>query len=111
MISCRDVSPNLKNHTVYFHSHSKTPARPNPQHVRSLLSERLLLVDANVEVHRLHPQQHAALDLTGQRFEHGPRQRDADVEAIPVPRDDRQHLGGGVASCLGDLKVYKNMQI
>lgn len=70
----------------------------------SLLSERLLLVDADVEVHGLDPQQHAALDLPRQRVEHGRRQRDADIEAVPVPRDDRQHVGGGAAGGLGHLK-------
>lgn len=67
------------------------PVLSSPAH--SLLSQRLLLVDAHVEVHGLHPQQHAALDLLGQRVEHAPRQRDADVEAVAVPGDDGQHVG------------------
>lgn len=67
------------------------PVLSSPAH--SLLSQRLLLVDAHVEVHGLHPQQHAALDLLRQRVEHGPRQRDADVEAVAVPGDDGQHVG------------------
>lgn len=70
---------------------------------RSLLGQRLLLVDADVEVHGLDPQQHAALDLPRQRVKHGSRQRDAHIEAVPVARDDRQHVGGGAAGCLGDL--------
>ena len=77
---------------------------------RSLLCQCLLLVDADVEVHRLDPQQHAALDLPRQRVEHGSRQRDANVEAVPVPRDDRQHVGGGAAGGLGHLKVTESFK-
>ena len=71
----------------------------------SLLRQRLLLVDADVEVHRLDPEQHAALDLSRQSVEHGPRQRDADVEAVSVPGDDRQHVGRRAAGGLGHLRV------
>lgn len=121
MISCRDVSPNLKNtekrtflkpefirHAQnlqfnYLRYHSTSVFCPSPTH--SLLSQRLLLIDANVEVHWLDPQQHAALDLPRQRVEHGSRQRDANVEAVPVPCDDRQHVGGGAAGGLGHLNI------
>lgn len=96
-----------EKHTKQYFFQSQTPVVVNPGRAHSLLGQRLLLVDSHVEVHRLHPQQHAALDLSGQGFEHGPRQRDADIEAIPVTCDDRQHLGGGGAGCLGDLKGAK----
>lgn len=68
-----------------------------------LFGQRLLLVDADVKVNRLDPQQHAALNLPRQRVEHAARQRDANVEAVPVARDDGQHVGGGAAGCLSDL--------
>lgn len=41
--------------------------------------QRLLLVDAHVEEHGLHPQQHAALDLPGQGVKQGARQGDPHV--------------------------------
>lgn len=70
----------------------------------SLLGQRLLLVDADVEVHRLHPEQHAALDLPRQGVEYGRRQRDSDVEAVSVPGDDGQQVGSGAAGGLRHLK-------
>lgn len=96
-----------EEHIKQYFFQSQTPVVVNPGRAHSLLGQRLLLVDAHVEVHWLHPQQHAALDLSGQGFKHGPRQRDADIEAIPVPCDDRQQLGDGGAGCLGDLKGAK----
>lgn len=47
------------------------------------LSQCLLLIDAHVEEHRLHPQQHAALDLSGQGVKQRAWQRDSHVKAIP----------------------------
>lgn len=82
---------------------SGTKRRPDPRG-GSLLCQSLLLVDAHVEVNRLDPEQHAALDLPRQHVEHGSRQRDADVEAVSVPRDDGQHVGGGAAGRLGHLQ-------
>lgn len=43
------------------------------------------------------------IDLPRQRVEHGARQRDAHVEAVAVPRDDGQHVGGGATGGLGHL--------
>ena len=61
-----------------------TPApRPAP------LGQRLLFVDAHVEKHGLHPQQHPALDLPGQRIEQGPWQRDPHVKAVPATERKR----------------------
>lgn len=110
MISCRDVSPNLSATNTNSNSGFLFFSPPSIQTLWStkcefvsLLGQRLLLVDAHVKVHRLDPQQHSALDLPRQRVEHAARQRDPDVEAVPVARDDWQHVGCGAAGCLGDL--------
>lgn len=58
--------------------------------VGSLLGQRLLLVDAHVEEHRLDPQQHPTLDLPGQRIKHGPWQRHQNVDPGPVACDGGQ---------------------
>ncbi len=60
----------------------------------SLLGERLLLVDAHIEQHRLYPQQHAVLDLPWQCIKHASRERDANVEPVSISGDHRQHVGG-----------------
>lgn len=52
--------------------------------------QRLLLVDAHVEEHGLHPQQHAALDLPGQGVKQGARQGDPHVKAIPEMQKKRR---------------------
>lgn len=109
MISCRDVSPNLKTkrEKLCFHL---VPSKIFSRHEcegHSLLGQRLLFVDADVEVHRLDSQQHPALDLPRQRVKHAARKRDADVEAVPVACDDGQHVGGGAARRLGDLDPNK----
>lgn len=60
----------------------------------SLLGERLLLVYAHVEQHRLYPQQHAVLDLPWQCIKHATWERDANVEPVSISCDHRQHVGG-----------------
>lgn len=47
------------------------------------LSQCLLLIDAHVEEDRLHPQQHATLDLSGEGVKQWAWQRDPHVKAIP----------------------------
>lgn len=69
----------------------------------SLFSQRLLFIDADVEVHRLNPQQHSTLDLSGQGVKHRPRERDANVETISVTSDDWQEVGSGGARGLSHL--------
>lgn len=62
---------------------------PAPAPRPAPLGQRLLLVDAYVEEHGLHPQQHPALDLPGQRIEQGARQRDPHVKAVPATERKR----------------------
>lgn len=64
------------------------PAQPTGWHVP--LGQRLLLIDAHIEEHRLDPQQHPALELPRQGIEQGPRQGDPHIEAVPGER-----AGGG----------------
>lgn len=75
-----------------------------PVFFNSLLSQCLLFVDPDVEQDRLHTEKHPILDLSGQHVEHHPRHGNPDVEAIPVPRDHRWHVGGGARSRLCDFE-------
>lgn len=69
------------------------------------LGQRLLLIDAHVEEDGLHPQQHAALDLSGQGVEEGAGQRDPHIKPVAGKqwREEeaglgRQHRSGGRGS-------------
>lgn len=72
----------------------------------SLLGERLLLVDAHVEQHRLYPQQHAILDLPWQCIKHASWERDANIEPISISGDHRQHVGGRGRDGLRHLECH-----
>lgn len=111
MISCSDVSPNLNTYTqkcfIRRHHLFQTGGKKTSTFL-SLLSQRLLLIDAHVEVDWLDSEQHPALDFSRQNIKHGCWQWDPNVDAISIPCDDRQHVEGRPSSCLSYLDITES---